>query len=64
MTTLEAGEELKQEKLKRLERAQKFGVISKEIVDDKKKERAMRFGMVTMDINDDKKKERALKFGL
>ena len=49
---------------RRLARAERFGLMTTEVVQQKKKERAERFGLVTKETVEAKKIERAARFGL
>lgn len=46
MNTLDALEQMKAEKAKRIARAQKFNLTSAEIEEEKRKERAQKFGLI------------------
>lgn len=52
-----------EEKNKRLERAKRFQLASKELELEKKRKRAERFGVVDADVEEDKRKKRMERFG-
>ena len=67
ITTAEALEQMKIDKEKRIERAMKFGVPSKEIEQEKRKERALKFGLPDKpdkETQNEKLQERAKKFSM
>lgn len=61
-TTLDALESLEENKRKQLERAQRFGIPTKELNDIKLKERQQRFGIETKESIEAKKEERRKRF--
>ncbi len=61
-TTIDAMNSLEELKKKKLERAARFGVETKEIVDLKLKERQQRFGIQTKESLQAKKEERRKRF--
>lgn len=45
VNTIEAAGKMKEENEKRLQRAQKYGLITKDVVEAKRQERAVKFGL-------------------
>lgn len=73
VTTADALQRLKEEKEKRLARAQKFGIVTKDVEELKRQERAVKFGLISAsgvtqkaskEEVDQKRLERAKRFGL
>jgi len=62
-TTIEALALMEEQKRKKLERAERFGILTKELSEKKIKERQERFGIVTKATLDAKKAERMKRFG-
>ena len=64
----EARAKIIEENEKKMRRAHKFGIISKEIIEQKKKDRAKRFGVapgsIKLSLDEEKKKSRIQRFGL
>lgn len=70
-TTIEALAQLEVQKKKKQDRAERFGIVTKEMHQDKIKERKERFGIATKEsraankeVNDAKKAERMKRFAL
>lgn len=57
-TTIEALKLIEEQKRKKLERAERFGIVTKELNEKKIKERQERFGIVTKESIEAKKAER------
>ena len=62
-TTLEAMQMLEEQKRKKLERAERFGIVTKELSEVRIKQRQERFGIQTKESLDAKKQERMKRFG-
>lgn len=63
-TTVEALQQFEEEKKKRMERAERFGIVTKEMAQQKMKERQERFGIETKDSIESKKQERIKRFAM
>ncbi|CDW71422.1 UNKNOWN [Stylonychia lemnae] len=74
VTTVDALQKLQEEREKKLQRAQKFGIVTKEVEDLKRQERALKFGLGGQGANaavnqlskseqELKRQERAIRFG-
>ena len=61
-TTLEAMKLLEEQKRKKLERAERFGIVTKELSEKRIKERQERFGIQTKESIEAKKQERMKRF--
>lgn len=62
-TTIEALQMMEEQKLKKLQRAERFGIVTKELSEKKIKERQERFGIVTKESLEAKKQQRMKRFG-
>lgn len=63
-TTIEALELLEEQKRKKLERAARFGIMTKELSEQRIKARQERFGIETKESLEAKKLERMKRFGM
>jgi len=63
-TTMEALKLMEEQKRKKLERAERFGIFTKELTEKRIKERQARFGIETKESIEAKKKERMKRFGM
>ena len=62
-TTIEALELIEEQKRKKMERAERFGIVTKELSEKRIKERQERFGIQTKESIEAKKQERMKRFG-
>ena len=61
-TTVEAYEKMEELNKKKLERAERFGIVTKEMTEKRIKERQERFGIVTKEMIEKKKQDRMKRF--
>ena len=62
-TTIEAMALMEEQRQKKLQRAERFGIVTKEISEQRIKQRQERFGIETKESVDAKKQERMKRFG-
>ena len=62
-TTIDALKIMEEQKRKKLERAERFGIVTKEVTEQRIKNRQERFGIETKESMDVKKQERMKRFG-
>lgn len=63
-TTIEALKLIEEQKRKKLERAERFGLITEELTEKRIKQRQERFGILTKESIDAKKQERMKRFAV
>ena len=63
-TSVEALQLLEEQKRKKLERAERFGIVTKEISEKKIQQRQERFGIETKESAEAKKQERVKRFAM